>query len=38
MGWEEAARRGYVDPAFAGVLRSAPALEVRAIDFRTGVP
>jgi aspartokinase-like uncharacterized kinase len=36
VGWEEAARRGYVDPAFVGVVRVAPELEVRAIDFRAG--
>jgi aspartokinase-like uncharacterized kinase len=34
--WDEAARRGYVDAAFAGVVRAA-ALEVRSINFRAPV-
>ncbi len=34
MAWPEAARLGYVDGAFAGVVREAAGLEVRAIRFR----
>jgi aspartokinase-like uncharacterized kinase len=34
MSWDDAARNGYVDPAFAGVLRGAGSLQVRAINFR----
>jgi 5-(aminomethyl)-3-furanmethanol phosphate kinase len=34
MTWDEAARRGYVDVAFADTVRAAPALEVRLINFR----
>ncbi len=34
MTWDEAARAGYVDAAFAGVVRAAPGLEVRAVNFR----
>lgn len=34
LDWDEAARRGYVDAAFAGVVRLAPGLKVEAINFR----
>jgi aspartokinase-like uncharacterized kinase len=34
FGWVEAARSGYVDTAFAGVVRAA-ALEVRSVNFRS---
>jgi aspartokinase-like uncharacterized kinase len=34
ISWEEAGRRGFVDAAFAGVLRTAAQLEVRAVNFR----
>jgi aspartokinase-like uncharacterized kinase len=34
--WDEAARSGYVDTAFAGVVRAA-ALEVRSFNFRSPV-
>jgi aspartokinase-like uncharacterized kinase len=34
FGWDEAARNGYVDAAFAGVVRAA-ALEVRSVNFRS---
>jgi 5-(aminomethyl)-3-furanmethanol phosphate kinase len=36
MGWAEAARLGYVDEAFPGVVQGAAALEVRAVNFRYG--
>ncbi len=32
--WREAGRRGYVDSAFADTISRAPALIVRAVDFR----
>ncbi len=34
LSWEEAGRRGLVDPAFAGVIRQAPRLEVQAVNLR----
>ncbi len=34
LSWQEAARRGLVDPAFADVIAAAPALAVELIDFR----
>jgi aspartokinase-like uncharacterized kinase len=34
VAWDEAGRRGWVDPAFAGVLRQAPRLQVRAVPLR----
>ncbi len=37
MPWDEAARSGYVDGSFAGVLRAAGSLQVRAINFRAPV-
>jgi 5-(aminomethyl)-3-furanmethanol phosphate kinase len=36
MDWDEAGKRGHVDPAFASVVRQAPGLEVRAVNFRAG--
>jgi aspartokinase-like uncharacterized kinase len=35
MSWEEAARHGYVDPAFAGAVTTVPGLEVRTVNFRS---
>ncbi len=35
MSWSDAAREGYVDAAFAGVVAAAPGLDVRAVNFRT---
>jgi aspartokinase-like uncharacterized kinase len=37
MPWEEAAQAGHVDGTFAGVIRRAAALEVRAINFRAPI-
>lgn len=34
VAWDEAGRRGWVDPAFAGVLCQAPGLQVCAINLR----
>ena len=34
ISWAEAGRRGFVDNHFAEVLKQAPSLEVRAINFR----
>ncbi len=34
LPWAEAPRRGFVDPLFADIVRSAPSLEVKAINFR----
>jgi aspartokinase-like uncharacterized kinase len=34
MAWDDAAAAGYVDAAFADVVRAAPGLEVRAVNFR----
>ena len=34
LSWEEAARQGVVDPYFPRVLRDAPQLEVRVVNFR----
>jgi aspartokinase-like uncharacterized kinase len=34
VAWAEAGRRGWVDPAFTGVLREAPALQVRGVNLR----
>jgi len=34
LGWEEAGRRGLVDPVFAAVLRQAPRLAVEAVNLR----
>jgi aspartokinase-like uncharacterized kinase len=36
MSWEEAGRQGFVDRAFAAVVREAPGLQVRAVNFRAG--
>jgi aspartokinase-like uncharacterized kinase len=36
--WEQAARHGQVDAAFAGVVRAAGGLEVQAVNFRAGPP
>jgi aspartokinase-like uncharacterized kinase len=36
MSWDEAARHGYVDPAFGGAVAAVPGLEVRAVNFRGG--
>jgi aspartokinase-like uncharacterized kinase len=34
MDWNEAGKQGYVDAAFASVVREAPGLDVRAVNFR----
>jgi 5-(aminomethyl)-3-furanmethanol phosphate kinase len=34
MHWSEATRHGFVDPLFCDVIRSAPSLEVKAVNFR----
>jgi aspartokinase-like uncharacterized kinase len=36
MSWTGAARAGYVDATFPGVVRAAPGLEVDAVNFRAG--
>jgi aspartokinase-like uncharacterized kinase len=38
MDWQEAGRRGHVDAAFAGVVRSAAGLEIQAVNWRAAPP
>jgi aspartokinase-like uncharacterized kinase len=34
MDWSEVTRHGFVDPLFCDIIRSAPSLEVKAVNFR----